>query len=137
MSQLGCHSYQRGKSIFLANRWKQQAKASSSNQSHLTPTPTYSPLELAGHPIQYLQQPTMASDQIRQMVNFILQEAHEKANEIRVKVGNMVFDEMSLFFGSVRWLFVLFGSKALVIGWGAGLDVYYIDNQSDVGGWSY
>ena len=28
----------------------------------------------------------MASDQIRQMVNFILQEAHEKANEIRVKV---------------------------------------------------
>lgn len=28
-----------------------------------------------------------ASDQIRQMVNFILQEAHEKANEIRVKVG--------------------------------------------------
>eukprot|EP00531_Pseudo-nitzschia_arenysensis_P011677 CAMPEP_0116131504 /NCGR_PEP_ID=MMETSP0329-20121206/9042_1 /TAXON_ID=697910 /ORGANISM="Pseudo-nitzschia arenysensis, Strain B593" /LENGTH=222 /DNA_ID=CAMNT_0003625941 /DNA_START=121 /DNA_END=789 /DNA_ORIENTATION=+ len=26
-----------------------------------------------------------ASDQIRQMVNFILQEAHEKANEIRVK----------------------------------------------------
>ena len=29
----------------------------------------------------------MASDQIRQMVNFILQEAHEKANEIRVKVS--------------------------------------------------
>jgi len=29
-----------------------------------------------------------ASDQIRQMVNFILQEAHEKANEIRVKVGS-------------------------------------------------
>ena len=27
-----------------------------------------------------------ASEQIRQMVNFILQEAHEKANEIRVKV---------------------------------------------------
>lgn len=27
-----------------------------------------------------------AADQIRQMVNFILQEAHEKANEIRVKV---------------------------------------------------
>jgi hypothetical protein len=27
------------------------------------------------------------SDQIRQMVNFILQEAHEKANEIRVKVN--------------------------------------------------
>ena len=27
-----------------------------------------------------------ATDQIRQMVNFILQEAHEKANEIRVKV---------------------------------------------------
>lgn len=27
----------------------------------------------------------MAHDQIRQMVNFILQEAHEKANEIRVK----------------------------------------------------
>ena len=31
---------------------------------------------------------TMATDQIRQMVNFILQEAHEKANEIRVKVGS-------------------------------------------------
>ena len=29
-----------------------------------------------------------ATDQIRQMVNFILQEAHEKANEIRVKVSN-------------------------------------------------
>ena len=28
----------------------------------------------------------MAQDWIRQMVNFILQEAHEKANEIRVKV---------------------------------------------------
>ena len=33
----------------------------------------------------------MASDQIRQMVNFILQEAHEKANEIRVKVGGDLF----------------------------------------------
>jgi hypothetical protein len=32
-----------------------------------------------------------ASDQIRQMVNFILQEAHEKANEIRVKVGFSFF----------------------------------------------
>jgi vacuolar-type H+-ATPase subunit E/Vma4 len=31
-----------------------------------------------------------ASDQIRQMVNFILQEAHEKANEIRVKVCSQV-----------------------------------------------
>lgn len=31
-----------------------------------------------------------ASDQIRQMVNFILQEAHEKANEIRVKVSQTV-----------------------------------------------
>ena len=30
-----------------------------------------------------------ATDQIRQMVNFILQEAHEKANEIRVKVGRV------------------------------------------------
>jgi hypothetical protein len=35
------------------------------------------------HPIATMS----ASDQIRQMVNFILQEAHEKANEIRVKVG--------------------------------------------------
>ena len=26
--------------------------------------------------------------QIRQMVNFILQEAHEKANEIRIKVSH-------------------------------------------------
>lgn len=33
----------------------------------------------------------MATDQIRQMVNFILQEAHEKANEIRVKVCVFVF----------------------------------------------
>jgi hypothetical protein len=32
----------------------------------------------------------MASDQIRQMVNFILQEAHEKANEIRVKVSFVI-----------------------------------------------
>lgn len=32
-----------------------------------------------------------ATDQIRQMVNFILQEAHEKANEIRVKVCSMGF----------------------------------------------
>lgn len=32
-----------------------------------------------------------ATDQIRQMVNFILQEAHEKANEIRVKVGTKCF----------------------------------------------
>lgn len=31
----------------------------------------------------------MAQDQIRQMVNFILQEAHEKANEIRVKVRRL------------------------------------------------
>jgi hypothetical protein len=36
----------------------------------------------------------MASDQIRQMVNFILQEAHEKANEIRVKVGRIFFFQM-------------------------------------------
>jgi vacuolar-type H+-ATPase subunit E/Vma4 len=34
----------------------------------------------------------MATDQIRQMVNFILQEAHEKANEIRVKVGTIQKD---------------------------------------------
>lgn len=33
-----------------------------------------------------------ATDQIRQMVNFILQEAHEKANEIRVKVGGVNWD---------------------------------------------
>jgi hypothetical protein len=32
----------------------------------------------------------MATDQIRQMVNFILQEAHEKANEIRVKVNGFL-----------------------------------------------
>lgn len=36
-----------------------------------------------------------ATDQIRQMVNFILQEAHEKANEIRVKVC-MVFADRPL-----------------------------------------
>ena len=33
----------------------------------------------------------MAQDQIRQMVNFILQEAHEKANEIRVKVRSSCY----------------------------------------------
>lgn len=39
-----------------------------------------------------------ATDQIRQMVNFILQEAHEKANEIRVKVrGN----DRDLFLGAL------------------------------------
>jgi hypothetical protein len=36
-----------------------------------------------------------ASDQIRQMVNFILQEAHEKANEIRVKVGFLLVFQTS------------------------------------------
>lgn len=38
---------------------------------------------------------TTPSDQIRQMVNFILQEAHEKANEIRVKVRQN--EQMKLF----------------------------------------
>jgi hypothetical protein len=37
-----------------------------------------------------------ASDQIRQMVNFILQEAHEKANEIRVKVGSDCLSTIAL-----------------------------------------
>jgi hypothetical protein len=36
---------------------------------------------------------TTPSDQIRQMVNFILQEAHEKANEIRVKVYPQLYFE--------------------------------------------
>lgn len=39
---------------------------------------------------------TMAQDQIRQMVNFILQEAHEKANEIRVKVRRSNIQDKSL-----------------------------------------
>ena len=38
----------------------------------------------------------MASDQIRQMVNFILQEAHEKANEIRVKVSGKYFGSLAV-----------------------------------------
>ena len=42
--------------------------------STIPPFPPYQPFTMA------------ATDQIRQMVNFILQEAHEKANEIRVKV---------------------------------------------------
>ena len=54
----------------------------------------------------------MATDQIRQMVNFILQEAHEKANEIRVKVGIFgsifSFGEEALFgVDSSRLIFVL------------------------------
>ena len=48
----------------------------------------------------------MATDQIRQMVNFILQEAHEKANEIRVKVGKDRFD--------ARFQFLLLRSDAVV-----------------------
>ena len=39
---------------------------------------------------------TTPSDQIRQMVNFILQEAHEKANEIRVKVRTIFDDAIQL-----------------------------------------
>ena len=38
---------------------------------------------------------TTPSDQIRQMVNFILQEAHEKANEIRVKVRQNEQEKLS------------------------------------------
>ena len=38
----------------------------------------------------------MASDQIRQMVNFILQEAHEKANEIRVKVRKILYGSLAV-----------------------------------------
>lgn len=34
--------------------------------------------------------PTDADRQIKQMVNFILQEAQEKANEIRIKVRILV-----------------------------------------------
>ena len=47
----------------------------------------------------------MATDQIRQMVNFILQEAHEKANEIRVKVGKDRF--------GARFQFLLLRSDAV------------------------
>ena len=42
-----------------------------------------------------------ASDQIRQMVNFILQEAHEKANEIRVKVCR-ILNQKQNFGGNLR-----------------------------------
>ena len=45
---------------------------------------------------------TMATDQIRQMVNFILQEAHEKANEIRVKVCNIKRKESAFILVLVR-----------------------------------
>lgn len=47
----------------------------------------------------------MAQDQIRQMVNFILQEAHEKANEIRVKVRQNLIpttDQLERFSDAVR-----------------------------------
>ena len=59
------------------------------------PLPSYPP-QTAHHLLVIVvdnHQSNMASDsgnasgQIRQMVNFILQEAHEKANEIRIKVG--------------------------------------------------
>lgn len=43
---------------------------------------------------------TTPSDQIRQMVNFILQEAHEKANEIRVKV-RFQQETLQLYFESI------------------------------------
>jgi len=46
-----------------------------------------------------------ASDQIRQMVNFILQEAHEKANEIRVKVRKAVVPSCVLLFFLIEFLF--------------------------------
>lgn len=48
----------------------------------------------------------MATDQIRQMVNFILQEAHEKANEIRVKVNGFLSVLLLLLFGTccMHWI---------------------------------
>lgn len=60
--------------------------------------------------IETLQATMAASDQIRQMVNFILQEAHEKANEIRVKVS-----VRTLFYGFISvWLE---GRRRLEIFW--------------------
>lgn len=41
-----------------------------------------------------------SSRQIKQMVNFIMQEAHEKVNEIRIKVGN----GFVMFFSLNLWL---------------------------------
>ena len=63
----------------------------------------------------------MATDQIRQMVNFILQEAHEKANEIRVKVG-------SKFVGFVG------GTMNGVVGVSSGLNGLYWCCYSVAGG---
>ena len=63
-----------------------------------------------------------ASDQIRQMVNFILQEAHEKANEIRVKVSVQYI----LFFRVVfmyHCLVVFVSTKSKTCWWGYGVNV--------------
>lgn len=49
-----------------------------------------------------------ATDQIRQMVNFILQEAHEKANEIRVKVRFRISAQRGSW---VRWRGKMWGKS--------------------------
>ena len=58
----------------------------SSNQRPHPPPPCPAPRLV--HLTHIHTRAIMATDQIRQMVNFILQEAHEKANEIRVKVSS-------------------------------------------------
>jgi len=52
----------------------------------------------------------MATDQIRQMVNFILQEAHEKANEIRVKVCLKRSDNIAC-----NWIFEQYGMPGMIV----------------------
>ncbi|KAM3567623.1 hypothetical protein VYU27_010237, partial [Nannochloropsis oceanica] len=72
---------QRSSSSSSSSSIDKHRQASDPLSAAVTDLPTYPPLE----------QGKMGSDggssgaQIRQMVNFILQEAHEKANEIRIK----------------------------------------------------
>ena len=57
-----------------------------SRRSH--PRPGESPASLTRAPFaRAAMGDNQANNQIRQMVNFILQEAHEKANEIRIKAS--------------------------------------------------
>ena len=52
------------------------------------PRPGESPASLTRAPFaRAAMGDNQANNQIRQMVNFILQEAHEKANEIRIKAS--------------------------------------------------
>lgn len=80
----------------------------------------------------------MASDQIRQMVNFILQEAHEKANEIRVKVGVDFFHILCAKMTRQRRRWGVYeGWPWIIIGHSLGVYKYqkYINNRWSL--WEY